>query len=676
MASINIGPGGIAVQGEHQCSNNNYLGDQGNPLGALIETVTEQRITGMVKMRYPTTNEEVDRHMPMRALTSQRANGVITYRTSVAYENLLNAEGGSLDITPATAGYNNPRQLLDACGGTRDKNIGSRANTNAEACNPVIDGPLPIIGREEYGRRSFVSRLPIPPMCFHDFVNKENFLMHLEAVMDSVQNGLLARWGADQLRWIIGNTRYLASGYQVSQGNGKAKLPVSADLFSANAFGFLPSHWGSADWMAGMLRLSEIDPRQNLTVHLPTAIFVKYKEQLLTSIGVHLYQDARNLTSVANGFIRDIQNETLVYQDRIYGRKITFVATMQPIYVEVEETLENGGSWQLQEEWIHRDSETAGQVMARHNPNWGIACSCANKTLAAIVVVSADGEKAFYKEPLPNANPAAGINGLIDRYAKGKGATVNTTLAQMYPSSVEMTILTGLDAQVYMLDPINRRYRDAGIACDVANNVENVWIAGYAKIAAQHVENNPRSLVAFLLKMPNETECVDLSVACADADAIPEAGAFEPRLNPLAKQVVEIPEPEEPAEPAAGALFPVGKSTTVVAPCTGTKEVNVLIRRVGGTAGALTLNVAGTPSAHGGTVPGTVEFADGETEKNLTWEIDAWACENPEQETETFVLTFSGDLGEDAIETRRICIKCNKACPAECEGDVGGCASC
>lgn len=676
MASISIGPGGVAVQGDHQCSNNNFLGDQGNPLGSLIETVVEQRITGMVKMRYPQHAMEVDRHMPMRALTSQRANGVITYRTSVAYENLLNSDG-VLDITPATAGYNNPVSLLTACGDTRAKNIGSRANTNAEACNPVIDGPMPIIGREEYGRRSFASRLPIPPMCFHDYVNKENFLMHVTAVFDSVQNGLMARWGADQLRWLITNGRFNATPYQVSQGNNKARLPVSEDLFAVGTFGMVPTHYGSADWIAGMLRESEIDPRQNVTVHLPTAIFVKYKEQLLTSIGVNLYDSAKVLTSVVNNYIRDIQEETLVYQDRIYGRKITFHATMQPIYVEVEENLLAGGSWQFQEEWIHRDSETSGQVMARHNPKWGVACSCPNKILAAIVMISADGEKPFYKEPLPNANPAAGLNALIDRYAKGKGAEVNTTLAQMYPSTVEMKILTGLDAQIYMLDPINQRYRDAGISCNVANNVENVWIAGYAKIAAQFVEGAPRGLVTLLLKMPTDIACVDLVVACEDATVIPDAGTVDPKLNALVKQVVTIPEPEEPEAPAAGSIFPVGKSTTVVAPCADTKEVSVLFRREGGSAGALSITVAGTPSTHGGTVPGTVEFADGEVEAYLTWDITAWACTEPEQETETFVLTFSGAaLGTGAITTRRICIKCNKACPTECEGDVGGCASC
>jgi len=675
MASISIGPGGTAVQGSHQCSNNNLLGDQGNPLGALIDTLTEQRITGMTQMRYPSMAEAIDMHMPMRPATSSRVDGNKTYRTSVGYDNLLNSDGVK-NITPGSGSYNNPVSLLTGCGDLRSKNIASTANTNAEACNPIIDGPMPIVGREEFGRQAFVTRLPIPPMCFADYTNKENFLMHLRAILSSVDNGTTARFAADQMRWVIGKTRFNGSPIQVSQGNGKAKLPVDAALFSSFTFGRVPQHYGSADWMAGMLRLSEIDPRQNLIVDLPTAIFRRYKEQLIASIGINVYENSKNLTNAVNGFIRDIQNETLIYQDEIYGRKITFRATTMPVYVEVEETLVGGGGWTFQEPWIYRDSETSGQVMSRHNPNWGVACSCANRTLAAIVMVSADDAKPFYKEPLPNDNPAAGINALINEYAAGQGSKVNTTLAQMYPSSVETVIFTGVEAQVFMLDKINERYREAGYGCDVASNIENTWIAGYTKIAAQFVENDPRALVSFMLRMPNSESCVDLVVACSDADVIPDAGAFDAETFAPVKQAVPLPEPVEPDEPEAGAAYVVGKSTTVTAPCEGTKTVSILFRRKGGTAGEITVDVAGTPSDHSGAVPGTVVFADGETEATLEFDIDPWVCENPEQDTETFVLTFSGDIGEDAITTRRICIKCNKACPAECEGDVGGCASC
>jgi len=676
MASISIGPGGTNIQGDHACTNNNFLGDQGNPLGAVIETVNEQRMTGIVKMRYPDMAVALDRHMPMRETTGTRVDGNMTYRTSVGYQGLLNSAGVK-DITPSTAAYNNPVQILDACGNVTTKNIASRANTNAQACNPAIDGPLPIVGREQYGRQAFETSLPIPPMCMADYPNKENFLTLLSATLDSVNNAALARWTADKMRWLIGKGRFNATPFQISQGSGKAKLPVSEELFAASTFGRLPTHYGSASWMAGMLRFSDIDPRLNLRVDLPVSIFRKYKEQLIQEIGINIYQGAETLTKAINGFITSIQGETLIYQDQVYGRKITFYATTEPIYVEVEETNTGGGQWEFQEPWIFRNSETAGQVMTKHNPIWGVACSCANRTLAAIVMVSAEDARPFYTEPLPNNNPAAGINALIDKFAAGAGSKLNTTLRQMYPSTLETTIYTGVEAQVYMLDPLNRRYRDAGANCDIANNNYNTWIAGFTRIAAQFVENDPRALVNFLLRVPAEDDCVDLVVACGEAPAIPENLAFDPNLRETVKQVVEVPDPEPAPVPEAGEAYVIGKSTTVVAPCADTKEVSVLFRRKGGTLGAISVTVPGPPSAHGGTVPGTVEFADGETEASLTWDIPAWVCTTPTQTTETFVLTFSGaDYASDGIATRRICIKCNPACPAECEGDVGGCPSC
>ncbi len=676
MGSLSIGPGGIAQQGQHGCSNNNFLADQGNPLGSLLETVTEQRITALTRLRYPSMAKSIDPHMPMRPVTSSRIDGNKTYNTSVAYENLLNS-AGVIDITPSTAAYNNPRQLLTSCGSIREKDIASRANANAEACNPVIDGPLPHVGREEYGRRAYANRLPLPPMCFMDYVNKEAFHMHLAAILDAAQDALVTLWAADRLRWIIANSRYNVAPVQQSGANGKARLPTDPSLFTGFTFGRMPEHYGTADWFATMLRQTEIDPRLPLTVHLPVAIFRKYKEQLIQQIGINIQSGAADLTSAVNGFTRNIQGEALIYQDDIYGRVITFQATTDPIYVEVKETTTGGGEWRFQENIIHRDSETAGQVMARNNPNWGVACACPNSVLAAIISVSATGDTPFAMEPLPNDNPATQLNSLIDQYARGKGGSVNTTLGQVYPSAVETVIFTGMEAQVWMLDPINQRYRDAGANCNVASNVEGTWIGGYTKIGGQFVEVKPRSLVNFMLRMPVTESCADIFSSCEVFQAVDEAGAFDAQTDPHIKQTVTVPEPVAAPEPEAGALFVVGKTTTVTAPCTGTKTISIQVIRKGGSAGALSLTVAGVETEHGGTVPGTVEFADGQTVALLEWEIPAWTCAvSGVQTSESFTLTFSGDLGEGAFTTRKICIKCAVSCPAECEVGTSGCASC
>jgi len=673
MATINIGPGGTSISAADSCSNNDLLASQGNPLGALIESVEEQHITGIKRMLYPSMASAIDMHMPMRASSSNRVNGVKTYNTAVGYDGLLNM-GGLIDITPGSGDYTNTVSLLNSDGTRRSKGITSTANTNAEACNPSIDGAIPNLGREEYGRRAYTRRLPIPPLCFGDWTHgKEEFFAHFTAIHDSVKNGLITQFAADQYRWQIGKARFNAAPIQVSQGNGKAKLPVDADLYSSMTFGRMPEHWGSADWMAGMLRESEIDPRMNLTIDLPAAIFVKYKEQLASIVGVNFYEGAGNLTRALNAFDVSIQNETLIYQDKVTGRKMTFRATDKPVYVEVEDNSVNGGSWQFQEPWIWRDSETAGQIMPRHNPKWGVACSVPGKVLAAIVTVSAEGSNPFHKEPLPSSNPAAGLRAFIAKYAASGERPVNTSLAEIYPSSVTTTLLTGSDFQLYVAQPLNQRYRDAGWACDVASNIKNTWLGGFAEISAVFAEDRPREIVNFLLKVPQVDYCYDLAVDCADTTDIPAALDFDPATQELVKQAVPIPDPVEAEAESAGTVVVIGQSTTIRADCTAERTVSVPFKRIGGSAGAISITVAGTPSTHANTVPGTVSFADGVTESTLEFTIDAW--QETDATSESFTLTFSGaSLDADSHTTRTIRIKANTTCALD--ETAGDCASC
>jgi len=677
MAEIAIGPGGFNISGA-PCTANTFLADQNNPLGALRDTLTIQRVQALETMLYPDMARAVDRHMPMRGSSATRVDGVVDYKIAVGYDGLLN-QTRLTDVTPSASPYTDTRTLLTACAETRTKGISASTNGNAEACNPTIDGPVPIVGTEAFTRRGYVLRLPIPPLCFGAFTNKEKFHDTLGATMQAVQNATITAFAAGQYRWMIEQSRFNGAPIQVSQGNGMAKLPVDAALFSNGTFGRVPEHYGSADWMAAMLRVSELPRNANVTVELPTSIFEKYKLDMAGPIGLNLFEQASNLTNALNGFTRTILNDTLIYQDRVTGRKITFVATNSPTYVEVEETGPNMGAWYFQEPHIFRDSETSGQVMPRENPNYGVACSCDGRILAAIVTITIDGAmKPFAKESFP-VNPDPGLRALINRYAKSRGVEVNTTLAEIYPTMVETNLFTGLDLQVWMLNPLNQRFRDAGYACDVASNIENTWIGGYTKISGVFVETNPRQVVHMLLKVPAVSSCVELFVPCEDSAVIPAAGEVDPGFIEIPKQALPVPDPVEPETPPTGTVIITKKSTTVTANCTGNgeKTVNIPLRRINGSAGAITIDVAATPTTHANTVPATVTFADGVTTATLTFTVDEWACEGTTQETETFVITFSGDdLDPDTFTTHRVCIKCNKACPAECEGDVGGCATC
>jgi hypothetical protein len=675
MAQASIGPGGFNLSGA-PCTNNTFLADQNSPIGALKDTLTIQRVKGLETMLYPDMARAVDMHMPMRASSASRVDGVDDYRIAVGYDGLLN-QTSLTDVTPSRTPYTDNRALQTGLGTERNKAISAATNGNAEACNPSIDGPMPVIGHEGYSRRGYTLRLPIPPLCLAAYTNKEKFHDTLAAEMSAVQNATVTAFAAGQYRWMINQSRFNAAPIQQSMGDGRAKLPAHADLFSNGTFGRVPEHYGSADWIAAMLRLSELPRRANVTVDLPTVIFEKYKLDLAGPIGLNVFEQAGNITNALNNYQRTLFNDSLVYQDRQTGRKITFRSTDAPTYVEVEESGVNRGAWYFQEPWIFRDSETAGQVMPRENPNYGVACSVPNRTLAAIVTISVDGQaKPFAKESFP-VNPDAGLRSLINKYAKSKGIEVNTTLAELYPTSVETTLFTGIDLQVWMLNPMNQRFRDAGYNCDAASNIENTWIGGFTKISGVFVEENPRQVVHMLLRVPAVDNCVELFAPCADAAVIPAGGDIDPGIKTVTKQVLPVPDPITPPAASAGTIFVLKRSTTVTADCLTSKTVTIPLERRGGTLGTISATVAGTPSAHGGSLAGSVSFADGVTTGTLTLTIAAWAAVvGVDQTTENFTITFSGAaLDPNTFTTHKVCIKQAKSCAGDCEPDTG-CPTC
>jgi len=675
MAQVSIGPGGFNLGGA-PCTTNTFLADQNSPLGALKDTLTIQRVKGLETMLYPDMARAVDMHMPMRASSATRVDGVVDYRIAVGYDGLLN-QTTLTDVTPNRTPYSDVRSLTKYPASNSPTSIAAATNGNAEACNPSIDGPMPVIGHEAFGRRGHVLRLPIPPLCLAAYTNKEKFHDTLAATMNAVQNATITAFAAGQYRWMIANSRFNAAPIQQAMGDGKARLPAHADLFSKNTFGRVPEHYGSADWVAAMLRMSELPRRANVTVDLPTVIFEKYKLDLAGPIGLNVFEQAGNITSALNNYQRTVFNDSLVYQDRQTGRKITFRSTDSPTYVEVEESGPLVGNWYFQEPWIFRDSETANQVMPRENPNYGVACSAPNRTLAAIVTISVDGQaKPFAKESFP-VNPDAGLRSLINRYAKSRNVEVNTTLAELYPTSVETTLFTGLDLQVWMLDPMNQRFRDAGYNCDAASNIENTWIGGFTKISGVFVEENPRQVVHLLLRVPAVDNCVELFAPCADSVTIPAAGAIDPGITEIPKQVLPIPEPIVAPTAAAGSIFILRKSTTVTADCLTSKTVTIPLERRGGSLGAISATVAGTPSTHVGSLAGTVAFADGVTTGTLTLTVNAWAAvANVDQGTENFTITFSGSsLAASTFTTHKVCVKQAKSCAGDCAPDAG-CLTC
>lgn len=674
MAEFIMGPNGLQFGGTPDCSNNLLLGDVTNPGSVLKERLLEQYFKGIKTTRFEDVS--VDDLMPMRASTSQRVGGVDEYRVAVGFDGISNS-GGLISAAQPTAAFDLERTFLNRCGTFVSKELAARGNTNAEGCNPVIDGPFPYVGLESMGREPFFLRAPILPLCTQDYVNKDPgvWASVLKQIIQTTIDGNLYRWQLGKMRWAIAHTRFATAPIQVNLGNGRANLPVSPDLFNEFGLGHIPTHWGSPDWFSGMIAESEIPRRQNVTVEIPVAILMKYKEYYIQKYGINLMEGAANTTSAINGYMRTMLDDSLIYRDEITGRTITFKGTTRPVFIEIDETGPAVGTWAFQEKWIVRDSETANQVMPRENPNWG-RYACYGKTLAALVFVFADGEPPFYTEPMPDNNPDARVKEIIASYG---GGNINATLRDLYPSSMEVRLLTGLDAQVHLVDKLNQQYRNAGWTCDKFSNLENTYVGGYVKIGGVFVENRPREFMVVALKMPNQNNsCVDLSVAAVEPDPVPAAIELNPLDQSEARPAMVIPEPPEPPAAPAGTIQSVGR-LNFKAPCTGTKLATLRFTRVGGSAGALSLAIAGTASAHASGLPVTVAFADGEVNKEVTFTLAAWVC--PDADTpvsESFVLTFGPtNLTPGAFATKTVCIHCNTGCATgDCEPIGGSCSAC
>lgn len=678
MADYHIGPNGLQFGGTPICATNLLFGDRTNPGLVLQERLKEQYFKGISKVNY--RDMSVDDHMPMRASTSQRVDGVDDYRVAVGFDAIANS-GGLVSMAQSTGAFDLNRQFVNRCGVFIGKDLAARGNQNAEACNPVIDGPMPYVGMENTGREPFKLQSPILPLCTQDFTNKDPgvWAKTLDALISVTMEGNLYRWQLGKLKWMISKSRYLASPIQESLGNGRAHLPISADLYSAYGFARVPQHWGSPDWISGMIRESEIPLDQDVTVEVPVAILMEYKQYYFQKMGFNLITPPTNLSGNLNGYFTDIQGESLIYRDPSSGRKITFKPTTRAVYVEVQETGPASGQWNFQERDITRDSEIADQVMPRQNPNWGVR-ACDGKTLAALVTITADGEKPFYTEPMPDNNPDAAVADVIRKWGGGK---VNATLAQLYPSSMSLRLLTGLEAQMYLLGPLNQKYRDAGWKCDKFSNLMDTYVGGFVTIGGVFVENRPREVIQLLLKMPPQAnDCVDLSVAYAGPDYIPAGIDLDPVVRAETFAEMDIPAPPAPSAAPAGTIRALARTKNVKAPCPGqpNKVVTLAFERVGGTAGTLALAIAGSASAHASGLPTTVSFADGVSYQTVTFEVTPWACTDPDAApaNENFVLTLGpANLTVGAYNTIRVCITCNKGCASGvCEPIEGSCESC
>lgn len=331
---------------------------------------------------------------------------------------------------------------------------------------PPAATDMPVLSLEAYVREGMGTCLMLPPLCTMEFTGKdmkEEIVKLARAHRESVRYSHQLQ----EIRWLIGHSRYNITCVGQPVGGGKARLVSDPAVVQNGAFSEAPSHWGSPQWIEQMLLHTGISPKRDLVIELPEAIWHKYRR--------HLEENVTGQPAVEETWesVRDCRFTLL---SRMSGRKITFVKAAHPVYVEVNET-----EWSFQPMLI---SQSLNSPMA--NPDYG-------KASAALITVS---DEAFHKEP-----ETAVSEGVMQCGLKGN-EKISPDMVREQMSTVSVEAFTGEECEEYVLKPWKTAMQEKGFPMENFSNHYKTWLGLLLTVKAVYVEDNPRQCANFLLKMP------------------------------------------------------------------------------------------------------------------------------------------------------------------------------
>lgn len=685
MANVWVGPEGASFEdiGDLSCAPTTNTSTT-HMLGAIQNVLAERFFLGS---QYAKPNFiDIGRHLSMKPSSSGQITNTYNYESFIGYTNSANDRRGYIDLTPTKSSKTGNFSTLNACGINVPRSIALSLETNARGCAPGgVDAALPHYAREQYARVAFGTIQHLPAMCTQEFIEKDpkEFVSVFRDYMRAVEDHLRYSHELEEYRWVISQTRYNITAWAQTALDGNAQLVEDESVIQAFSFNQVPNHWGSAEWISQMLKMTALDHTMAMTVPLPVSILLEYKKQLNAQYGIIFMGSPGGFTGDLNKGQVTLYDDSIVYRDLQTGRKLTFTADPNPVYVEVVDEGPEIGEWFFQEMYTTRLSDDSSFVVpGQFNWKYGVQCSCENRTLAALITVS--NGTAFHKEPLPNTPPAELKAAIMDKVRDFK---LNASMAEVWTSTIKFEIFTGLEAEAYVLQPWRDKLIAAGFPCPVFDNSKNTWFGGRASQGAVYVTDRPRQIVNFLLAIPTQSKCVAAMTACPTPAVAPDPKEITPGERTTEDLQVNVPPAPEPTPPAEGEIFVLMGNRTITAPCTGTKTFNIGLRRKGGTAGA----IAATLTKNAGestvatvfydqiTVSSPVNFADGVTEGTSVVTIPAMVCgETDVEATQLLVIDVAGDISADTYQTITICIRCAEAdsCPDANCAPAGGCATC
>lgn len=619
-----------------------YNGD--SALGALERVTNQVLMMGFKDYEVPTFPLA---SLPVQAAGSQQMSVRSRTRQHAFYPDVHRTKFH--DPMPSINNYTVTRELLQQCGG----NVAEAqliANSNSLGCAPPR-GARGISGKDRYFSEAATAVFELGPFCVTSFLDLYDFGDALDAYKKAAIRASGMSLEYEKIR------RYVS----MSRRNASAVAGTTKARFFDGKFGEMPTSPGSIEWI-----LNAIDSGIGGEISPGTEISVRVSHQLLKYWQIKYAKDhgfdaaflvnPGSLRREVEGFAHQWEGGNFTIQSLRTNRKVTFVTQSEPIYIETYPTGIDASEWDFQRYYTTEIGDDAMEGAANgyrqsKNVDYGDPQAVANcegvpKRLAEMLFVYT--VKAFHYEAFPT-NP-------LGKFIEG----VETNLQRLW-GGTGIEWYTGTEVDLYFLNTINAHLEGTGAPC--FNNRDRTWFAGVIKTGLQFIEDDPRQMMALLVQVPFEQSILEASDALLPADVLPPIDLL-PRPTVDQPELCDpIPEDAEAETDGVGCAMAPAKLMFML-PSTGTKTVTVVVPRMNGSTGTLTVPHADVPDTalegtHYNYPEGNLVFATGEHTAQFDIELLAVLREEGDPAYVQFAIAWDNDpevLCEGSVEETIVCL--------------------
>lgn len=536
------------------------------------------------------------------------------------------------------------------------------ANANSLGCAPPM-GNRGISGKDRYFASAATAFFTLGPFCVTNYLDLWDFAGMLEAYKKAAINSAGMALEYEKIR------RYV----EMSWNNASAVAGTKAPTFFKNTIGEFPTSPGSFEWILNAVDMG-IGPEmasmnEEVVVKCSRQLQQYWIEKFKKDHGFTVFTEAMNLRSQTIGYITQFSdNGDFVLTSLRTNRKVRFTTDVEPVYIEMWQSGITSGKWDFQQyyEMEVGDDPTSGQANGfrqRTNPFYGDPCkACDGISKILVEPIMVFSRKAFHYEAFPTNPLGTQIN-----------KDVETNLQRLW-GTTNIDWYFGSEVQEYFLNPMNASLAGTGSPC--FSNIDRTWFAGRIRTGLQFVEDAPRLMMTLFVKVPGgqlPLEKSDCILGCGPGTTYTISNDV-PTDQPAICDPIPEDVSDEDTEP--GCIQTPGKLRFTL-PSSGTKTVKVSAFRIGGSAGALSVNyayqdVTAVEGTHYVMSNGTLSWADGEDgEKSFNVTLEPVIRQPGQHFYVEFKLNWTADadvLCEDAQTATPVCLQlaCTQAADGDC----------